>query len=221
MLIFAAAGDPLGIEGLDFLVDPNVAFVLLLIGIIGIAIEAFAPGGLLPGLLGVVAFAAGIAGASELTVEPIGVVLLIAGIALIIAEAFLPLGIAGAFGIGAVTVAGLTIFDPDPGDPGIETGVVIAFAVILGFLATFVIQRIVAARHNPVLTGHEELPGQVGMVRKALDPTGQVFVGGALWRAEAAPGHGPVGVADRVRVESVEGLTLTVVPIEDREGEVQ
>jgi len=210
----AASDAPLDIEALDFLVDPNLAFLLLLVGIAGIAIEAFAPGGLLPGLIGVVAFAAGVLGASELTVEAIGVILLLAGAALIVAEAFLPSGIAGAFGVAALSVSGLTIFDTSEGDPGVEPIVVIATAVIVGGLSAFVIQRVIAARRNPILTGEEELPGRTGDVRLALDPIGQVFVEGALWRARPAAGDGPLGVGARVRVESVEGLTLLVSPIE-------
>lgn len=210
-----AVGDyPLDIEALDFLVDPNVAFLLLVVGIAGIAIEAFAPGGILPGLIGLLAFGGGVLGASELTVEPVGVVLLLAGIALIVAEAHLPSGIAGALGVGALTASGFTIFDGGEGDPGVEPIVVIATAVIVGGLSAFAIQRVVAARRNPILTGHEELPGQTGDVRMALDPVGQVFIGGALWRAKSPDSEEPIEVGVRVRVESVDGLTLLVSPID-------
>jgi membrane-bound ClpP family serine protease len=73
----------------------------------------------------------------------------------------------------------------------------------------------VEARRNPVHTGFEELVGAEGEVRVALDPAGQAFVAGALWRAEPAAGSkaGTIGVGARVRVESVDGLTLMVRPL--------
>ena len=78
----------------------------------------------------------------------------------------------------------------------------------------------VAVRREPVRTGEDELVGSVGDVRRALDPIGQVFVYGALWRARAADGEGPIGVGYRVRVEAVDGLTLSVRPLEpDAKGD--
>ena len=70
----------------------------------------------------------------------------------------------------------------------------------------------VEARREPVWTGEEELPGAEGDVRVAIDPVGQVFVHGALWRAEPADGLDaePIPTGARVRVESVDGLTLKV-----------
>jgi membrane-bound serine protease (ClpP class) len=69
-----------------------------------------------------------------------------------------------------------------------------------------------------VITGWEELVDRVGEVRQPLDPVGQVFVEGALWRAEAADGAGRIPLGVRVRVESVDGLTLRVRPLEGEEG---
>jgi membrane-bound serine protease (ClpP class) len=65
----------------------------------------------------------------------------------------------------------------------------------------------------PVRTGWEEMIGSVGEVREPLDPEGQVFVGGALWRARPAEDEAEVGVGSRVRVESVNGLTLIIRPL--------
>jgi membrane-bound ClpP family serine protease len=91
---------------------------------------------------------------------------------------------------------------------------VITAGVVLGGMLVFAGQRVVGAHRNePVRTGWEEMIGSVGVVRQPLDPEGQVFVGGALWRARPAEGEAKVGVGSRVRIESVSGLTLIVRPL--------
>jgi membrane protein implicated in regulation of membrane protease activity len=81
------------------------------------------------------------------------------------------------------------------------------------------VQRAVAARRLPVQTGHEELVGAVAEVRVPPAPEGQVFTNGALWRARLSDGDGPLRAGDRVRVESVDGLTLLVRPEAGAESE--
>ena len=76
----------------------------------------------------------------------------------------------------------------------------------------FAIQRAAKARAEPVRTGFEELVGEIAEVRSPLDPQGQVFVSGALWRARASRDGEPIASGGRVRVDAVEGLTLLVSP---------
>ena len=96
----------------------------------------------------------------------------------------------------------------------------IGVAVVLGGLLAVAVKKVVEARRSPVWTGEEELPGDEGDVRVAIDPVGQVFVHGALWRAEPAGGRdaGPIPTGARVRVESVDGLTLMVRAVARRGG---
>jgi membrane-bound serine protease (ClpP class) len=90
-------------------------------------------------------------------------------------------------------------------------------ALLLGGFMAFAVRKVVQARRNPVITGWEEMIGAEGEVRDRLDPNGQVFVRGALWKASLADGAGAEDGAlergVRVRVESVEGLTLRVRPV--------
>jgi len=198
---------------LQVLVNPNVAFLLLIVGIVGLALEFFSPGAIIPGAIGTTSLIAGLFGTVQLPVEAIGVVLLILGAGLIIAETQLPTGgILGVVGIGALIAGGLLLFDLD-GDTSISPVLVVVVALALGAPLIFVGQRALAARHEPVRTGEEELIGSEGVVRHALDPIGQVFVSGALWRARAVEGEGPVGLGYRVKVEAVDGLTLLVSPL--------
>ena len=201
---------PLQYDVLQIIVNPNVAFLLILAGLLGLAIELFGPGLLLPGGAGLVSFVLGMYGTAQLPVTAAGIILLIAGITLIIAEAHLATsGILGIIGVGALAVSGLMLYDTDAEGFDVSAPLVIGVAVVLGGLMAVAVKKVVDARRNPVWTGEEELPGSEGDVRVALDPVGQVFVHGALWRAEAAD-EAPIPAGVRVRVESVDGLTLKV-----------
>ena len=209
---------PLQYDVLQLIVNPNVAFLLILVGILGLAIELFSPGLLLPGGVGLVAFVLGLYGTAQLPVTAAGIILLVAGIGLIIAEAHLAtFGILGIIGVIALALSGLMLFDTDAEGFEISAPLVIGVAVVLGGLLAIAVRKVVEARRNPVWTGEEELPGEEGDVRVAIDPVGQVFIHGALWRAEFADGAdaGPIPPGARVRVESVDGLTLKVRTVPD------
>lgn len=208
---------PLLYDALQILVNPNVVFLLLLVGLTGIALEFFAPGTIIPGAVGTIALLLGLFGTIQLPVEAIGIVLLILGIGLVIAEAHLPTGgILGVAGIAALIGGGLLLFDlSGEGAEEISPVLVIIVALALGGPLIWAGQRALAARNEPVRTGEEELIGSTGDVRQALDPIGQVFVAGALWRARVGVGESPIGVGYRVRVEAIDGLTLAVSPLDD------
>jgi membrane-bound serine protease (ClpP class) len=200
---------PLQFDLLQIIVNPTVSFLLITAGILGLVIEIFSPGLILPGALGAVSFLLGLYGTSQLPVTLAGVALLVVGVALIIAEAHVSGGFLGAVGVVAIVLAGLLLYDTNNDAFEISAPVVIVAGVfIAGFLA-LVVNKVVDARRRPVMTGWEELIGAEGVVRQALDPVGQVFVEGALWRGEAAE-DGPIPPPARVRVEAVDGLTLRV-----------
>jgi membrane-bound serine protease (ClpP class) len=212
---------PLQYEILSLLVNPTIAYLLLLVGFVGIVIEIFSPGLFIPGTLGVVSLLLGAYGTAQLPVTAAGISLLIAGIAMIIAEAHLPTqGILGAIGVLALAISGLLLFDTGSDAVEVSAPVVVVVAVLLGVGMVLAVRKVVQARHRPVMTGWEELVGAIGEVRHPLAPTGQVFVAGALWRA--APADGVSGADARrvrergatVRVEAVEGLTLRVRPLD-------
>ena len=134
----------------------------------------------------------GLYGTAQLPVTAAGVILLVVGIGLIIAEAHLATsGILGIVGVIALAASGLMLFDTDAEGFEISAPLVIGVAVVLGGLLAIAVKKVVEARRNPVWTGEEELPGSEGDVRVAIDPVGQVFVHGALWRAEPADGPTP------------------------------
>jgi membrane-bound serine protease (ClpP class) len=211
---------PFQYELLQILVNPNVAYLLMLAGLVGLAIELFSPGLIVPGTLGAIAFLLGLYGTAQLPVTAAGIALLVAGVAMIVAEAHLPTGGAlGVVGVIALALSGLLLFDTDSDALEVSVPVVVTVTVLFGGFLAFAVRKVVEARRNPVLTGWEELIGAGGDVRLPLDPVGQVFVQGALWRAELADGTGADDAERvrergvRVRVESVDGLTLRVRPL--------
>ncbi len=202
---------PFQYEVLQLIVNPNVAFLLILAGVIGLAIEIFSPGLILPGATGLLSFIVGLYGTAQLPVTAAGVILLVLGIALLVAEAHLPTGgVVGFVGIVGVAISGLMLFDT--GDEfGVSPPLVIGVGAGLGLLLLLVARKVIAARRGAVHTGYEEMIGDTGDVRVALDPVGQVFIHGSLWRAEPVEA-GPIPTGARVRVEAVDGLTLIVRP---------
>jgi len=138
------------------------------------------------------------------------------GIALLLAELLLPTGgvlaVLGALGLVAAGVVALTV------DSGSSANEYIGPALItLGILSIvtfyFVTRKVIEAhRDEHVRTGSEELIGKTAEVRTTLDSAGQVWLDGALWRAQLPPGTDPARPGDRVVVEAIEGLTLMVMP---------
>ena len=140
---------------------------------------------------------------------------IIAGIAigLLLAELLLPTGGFLAFiGAAGLIAAGIVAIN-DNGDNSDAIGAGLIAGGVISIAAFAVVSRKVMAAHREApQSGKEELICAEGEVRVAIDPVGQVFVDGALWRTRAADGQGPISTGTRVRIESVDGLTLIVRP---------
>jgi membrane-bound serine protease (ClpP class) len=207
---------PFTYQLLEILVNPNISYLLILLGLIGLGIEVFSPGLIAPGTLGVISLLLGLYGSAQLPVTVAGALLLVFGVAMIIAEAHLPThGILGASGVAALIASGLLLYDTNTSAFEVSPVVVVFVGLLLGGSLAFAVERAVRARRQPKRTGWEEMIGAIGEVREPLDPVGQVFVQGALWRARLVDADGDRRALERgsrVRVESVEGLTLHVSP---------
>ncbi|MGI8726585.1 MAG: NfeD family protein [Solirubrobacterales bacterium] len=214
---------PLQFDLLQILVNPNISFLLLLIGIAGLGFELFNPGLIVPGALGGISLLLGLYGTAQLPVALVGILLLVAALAFLVAEAHLPTGgVLGGAGIVALAAGGLLLYDTDSDAIGVSPAVAIGLALALGIVGAVVVRKLAQAADRPYLAGHEELIGMEGVVRRPLDPVGQVFVDGARWRAVAKGGPESVGDGARVKVDSIDGLTLGVSPVdEDDEDELQ
>jgi membrane-bound serine protease (ClpP class) len=144
----------------------------------------------------------------------LAIALLFVALLLFIAEAHAPTTIAGLLGVGALVGAAFAWRDAGHDIPVVA--IIVAGVILAGFVVFASRKAIAAHRDQPVKTGWEELVGAVGEVREPLDPAGQVFVHGALWQARLA-GDGELGPGNRVRVRSVDGLTLEVEPAPDQD----
>jgi membrane-bound serine protease (ClpP class) len=145
------------------------------------------------------------------------IVYIIAGVAVgvMLAELLLPTGgVLAVIGAAGLVAAGVIALGEDSevadyAGPGLIT------VGVLSAVTTIVIGRKVLAAHRdePVRTGWEELVGREAEVREPLDPVGQIWVEGALWKARVGDGEPAIGVGARVQIRAVDGLTLVVGPV--------
>jgi membrane-bound serine protease (ClpP class) len=208
---------PFKFRALELLVNPNTVFLLLTLGAILIGIELFNPGMILPGALGAVSLILAMFGLAQLPINVAGLLLIALAFGLLVAEAFvISHGALAAGGIVALVLGGLLLFDTDSDAFEISVPIVIFTAALLGGFFVWMAGKAIQTRHREVHTGAEELIGASGVVRSPLDPLGHVFVDGALWRARS---DSPLAKGDRVVVEAIDGLTLTVTPAGDTGGD--
>ena len=197
---------------LDTLIDPNLIVILMSIGVLGITIELWSPGLILPGTVGAISLIIGLFGLQILPVSWAGVLLLLLAAGFFVAEMFVvshgALALAGAV---AFVIGSLMLFDPAGESYQVSLKVALGVAATMALMVGLVVAKLVQVRRAEVVTGQEELIGQVGIVRQELDPVGLVFVHGELWRAKTA--GDPIAPGRQVRVEGLDdALTLTVAP---------
>ena len=193
---------------LNTLIDPNILSLLFLAGLAGIGYEIFHPGVVLPGTLGVVSLITALFGFSVLPISWAGLVLLLFGVALLVADVHVTShGLLTAAGLISLAVGAVMLFQNAPAPYETSKPLVIGFAVGLGALWAFAIGKAWQIRRQPVEVGPQAIAGAVGEVRQ----NGLVFVNGELWQARAANGE-QLRPGERVRVESLDGLVLTVRP---------
>jgi membrane-bound serine protease (ClpP class) len=193
---------------LNTLIDPNIISLLFLAGLAGIGYEIFHPGVVLPGALGAVSLVTALYGFSVLPVSWAGLVLMLLGVGLLIADVHVT-------SHGALTVAGLIclaigaimLFQNAPAPYHTSKPLVIGVAVGLGAVWAFAVGKAWQVRRSPVEVDPKRIAGSVGEVRG----DGLVFVNGELWQARTPSGE-KLRPGERVRVESLEGLVLTVRP---------
>jgi membrane-bound serine protease (ClpP class) len=203
----------------DFLVDPNLIALMLSIGLIGIVVELWNPGLILPGTVGVISLILGLYGLQVLPVSLAGILLMILAAAFFVADAFVPTH-------GAVTLAGailfvlgaLMLFDPAGEAYQVSLPVAVAIAGTLALLLGLALTRVVRAARNPAVVGTQELVGGEGVVRRG----DLVSVNGELWRAHTAD-NSPLVAGTHVRVERVESDLRLVVgsPVPPKEEEAR
>ncbi len=197
---------------LSVITNPNVAYLLLLVGIYGILFELYSPGAIVPGLAGVISLLMALYALHLLPVSFAGVALLLIGLALIGLELFTPsFGVIGAGGAVAFVAGSIMLFDTDV--EGFQVSVPLVATVGSAFVALLLATAVMFARQRgrPVVTGREEMIGAIARAAEGFAETGHVVVRGELWEARVPR---PVVAGELLRVSDIDGLILTVEPTE-------
>jgi len=201
------------------IVEPNVAFVLLIIGVLGLYVEFNHPGMFAPGVIGGIAILLALLAFQQLPVTLIGIALIILALSLFVLEAKFPThGVLGVGGTVALILGAIMLVESPWTGMGVRPSTAMAVAIPFAVIATILTRAVLRSRSWKRATGREELLGEEGEVTEpvgAAPAVGMVRVHGELWRAAAVNG-GSIPKGARVRVRSIHGLTLDVEPSTQR-----
>jgi membrane-bound serine protease (ClpP class) len=196
---------------LTVITDPNIAFVLMMVGTYGVIFEFFNPGFVLPGVVGGISLLVGLAALSVLPIDYAGLGLMLLGVALMLGEAFLPSMVLGAGGLCAFVLGAVFLFDEAP--PGVDLSLswplVLSVAASTAAFLALVIGLSWRARGRAVVSGREQMIGAAARVLDWNGTEGRVRAHGEIWHARARRSLDP---GDEVRIVDLTGLTLTVEP---------
>jgi membrane-bound serine protease (ClpP class) len=201
---------------LTAITDPNIAFILLMIGVYGILFEFWSPGLTGPGVVGAICLIVALMALSAMPVSFAGLALLALGTALMAAEAFAPgFGILGLGGVVAFGLGAAFLFDPAGADIDFRVAwpVILSATLTSALLLAGMLGFLVRMRHRKVVSGSEEMIGLEGEVASWTADGGRVHVHGESWSARSAS---PLPPGTRVKVIERHGLTLVVAPTETR-----
>jgi membrane-bound serine protease (ClpP class) len=189
---------------------PNIAFILLVLGLLGLYVEFSSPGLIVPGVAGAIMAVLGLAAMSLLPINWLGAALIVLALVLFVLEAiFASYGILGIGGAVAMVLGAMMLVEGPP-ELRITLRTALAVAVPFAAIAVFLMTLVVRAHSGKVQTGESGLIGEIGITRTALNPSGKVFVHGEYWDATSPV---PLPENARVRVTAVEGLRLRVEPL--------
>ena len=198
---------------LAVLANPQLAVILMMIGVYGLFVEFTSPGFGVPGVAGAICLMLALFAFQMLPINWAGVALIGLGAALMIAEVFLPsFGALGVGGIIAFVLGGLFLIDSEVPGFGIPLPFLFGTALVSAGLIFAVGTVALRERKRAVVAGREELPGSFGVITLVDDDGARAMVHGESWQVRAA---GPLAPGQRIRVRKIDGLTLEVEPAED------
>jgi membrane-bound serine protease (ClpP class) len=190
--------------------DPNIAYLLMMAGMLGIFFELSNPGSILPGVIGGISLILAFFAFQSLPVNWAGLLLILFGLVLLIAEIkVVSHGVLAIGGVVAMLLGSLMLYDvPETGGIRLSWLVIIPTVGTTAGLVFFAVTMGIRALYRPSVTGSSAMVGRVGVTRSALGPEGQVLVDGELWRAVSEDGR--VEAGEPVRITAIDGLTLKV-----------
>ncbi|MEA2462677.1 MAG: hypothetical protein QOJ98_424 [Acidobacteriota bacterium] len=193
---------------LSWIMDPNVAFILMSLGMLALWAEFNHPGAILPGVVGLIAILLAVFALNLLPTRYAALVLIVAAFGLFALEAkFTSYGVLGIGGVICMVFGALLLVDGPIPEMRVHLVTALAVSVPLGAIAVFLMTLVMRAHKNRVTTGTEAMVGEIGVARTMLQPDGKVFVHGELWNATSS---GDIAAGTRVRIRAVEGLRVLV-----------
>ncbi len=195
---------------LSVITNPNIAYILMLIGIYGLIFEFSNPGSIVPGTVGAICILLALYSFQLLPINYAGMALILLGVALMVGEAFQPsFGVLGIGGTIAFVIGSIILMDTDVPGFGIDISVIVTFAAISVLVFIFVIGMALKARHRPVVSGMEELLGGNAIVLEDFEGKGAVSIHSERWNAISDM---PLHKGQKVKVKAINGLILQVEP---------
>jgi len=204
---------------LSVITNPNIAYILMLLGIYGLILEFYNPGSIVPGTVGAICLLLAMYSFQLLPINYAGMALILLGIALMIGEAFEPsFGVLGIGGVIAFVIGSIILMDTDVPGFGIDISVIVTFAVTSVLLLVFVVGLAIKARRRPVVSGMEELLGSEALVVEDFEQEGRVNIHSENWSALCDT---PLQKGQVVKVIGIDGLTLQVEPLDTAKQELE
>ena len=200
-------------ELLSVITNPNIAYILMLLGIYGLFFELANPGYVLPGVVGAICLLLALYALQVLPVNYAGLGLIILGIVFMIAEIYAPsFGALGFGGIIAFVVGSVILFDTEGSEIKVAIPIIAAVTIISSAFFLVALRLVYAAHKKPIVTGVEEMLGSIGEVLEDFDHAGRIHIHGETWQVRS---QSPLKRGDQVRVTAIDGLILHVEPIEE------
>ena len=198
---------------LQAVADPNLVYLLFLLAIIGIGFWVTHPGLVLPGVVGVIAGLLAALSLFNLPINIAGLLLILVALVLFVVDLHaVTHGVLTTGGIISLTLGGLLLIDTNFLSESVNLPLLLITVLVIAGIFVFILRKVIAARRQPYAAGEESMIGHSGTVREPLNPSGMVFVDGALWQATSTSGALPAGAS--VRVVAVDGLRLSVEALE-------
>ncbi|MEY3218813.1 MAG: hypothetical protein RIT27_170 [Pseudomonadota bacterium] len=196
---------------LSIITDPNIAYLLMLLGIYGLFFEFYHPGTGIPGVVGTIAILLALFAFQVLPVNFVGLTLILFGIFFMIAEALTPsFGILGFGGIVAFVIGSIMLFDSNSPDFEIAYSLIATFSVTNAILFLWVGKKLSDLRNQKPLTGYEQMLGEIGECISVENKQLRVSIHGEIWQARSSQS---LTVGQMVKIKNVDGLTLDVEPL--------
>ena len=200
-------------ELLSVITNPNIAYILMLLGVYGLFFEMANPGYVLPGVIGGICMLLALYALQVLPVNYAGLALMILGIIFMVGELFAPsFGALGIGGIIAFVMGSVILFDTEGSEIQVAIPIIVAVSTVSSIFFLIVLRMVFAAHNKPVVSGVDEMLGSIGQVLEDFEKLGRIHIHGETWQVQS---QSPFRSGDQVRVVAIDGLILSVEPVKE------